>query len=129
MALSLTWERDLIVYHLSDYGFSQLIPRPTSDKQMLKDQQAVPHRNDNNKPARGKRFTISIGEKKWDGVYWGKDVLGTVVTHNTNGTWTLMHLDLKRFADTLEYGIMLSQKEIEEIEAQITQNARYSITS
>lgn len=129
MALSLTWKRDLIVYHLSDYGFSQLIPRPTSDKHMLKDQQAVPHRSDNNKPVRGERFTISIGEKKWDGVYWGKDVLGTVVTHNTNGTWMLMHLDLSRFEDTLEYGVILSQKEIEEIEAQITQNAPQPTTS
>lgn len=50
---------------------------------------------------RGQRVTVKFGDRMWDAVYWGMDQKGTVVAHCTHGRWSLMHLDLNRFKETL----------------------------
>ncbi len=56
------------------------------------------------KLARGRKFTVAFGpNQKWEAVYWGKDELGHVVAHHTHEKWSLMHLDLDRFKDSIEF--------------------------
>jgi hypothetical protein len=50
---------------------------------------------------RGQRLTLKFGNRNWEAVYWGKDKKGSVVAHMTHGHWTLMHLDLNRFKETM----------------------------
>jgi hypothetical protein len=50
---------------------------------------------------RGQRVRLKFGDRSWDAVYWGKDNVGTVVAHNTHNQWTLMHLDLNRFKESM----------------------------
>jgi hypothetical protein len=49
---------------------------------------------------RGQRIQVRFGHKAWDAVYWGQDDQGQVVAHQTYNNWSLMHLDLDRFADS-----------------------------
>ena len=63
---------------------------------------------------------ISFGPgKSWDAVYWGRDLLGHVLAHRTHKEWALMHLDLKRFKDTIELGEFLDDEEIASIQRDI----------
>jgi len=50
---------------------------------------------------RGQRITIKFGDRTWDAVYWGMDSKGTVVAHRTPQRWTLVHLDLNRFKESM----------------------------
>lgn len=66
---------------------------------------------------RGRVIRIVVGPGKvWEAVYWTSDELGPIVAHNTNREWSLMHLDLARFKDAIEYGDLLSDEELKEIE-------------
>ncbi len=61
------------------------------------------------------RIVVAPG-KVWEAVYWTSDELGPIVAHDTNREWSLMHLDLSRFKDAIEYGELLSEEELDEIE-------------
>jgi hypothetical protein len=50
---------------------------------------------------RGQRLALKFGDKTWEAVYWGQDQKGTVVAHSTHKRWSLMHLDLSRFKETM----------------------------
>lgn len=50
---------------------------------------------------RGQKISIIFGDRRWESIYWGKDQKGSVVAHKTHGHWTLMHLDLNRFKESL----------------------------
>lgn len=39
-----------------------------------------------------------------------------MVVHNTHDKWSLMHLDLDRFKDTMVFGSMASNEEISRME-------------
>lgn len=66
---------------------------------------------------RGRVIRISVAPGKvWEAVYWTSDELGPIVAHDTNREWSLMHLDLSRFKDAIEYGELLSDEELEQIE-------------
>ncbi|MFC1601200.1 hypothetical protein ACFL34_02500 [Candidatus Sumerlaeota bacterium] len=68
---------------------------------------------------RGAFFTLRMGKQQWDAVYWGKDVQGAIVAHNTNGSWDLMHLDLEKFRDSLTITGNLDPEAMREIEADL----------
>lgn len=83
----------------------------------------------NNKPTpgsmrRGAKFSIQFGAKRWHAVYWGEDIEGTVVAHNTSGDWSLMHLDLGKFADSLSLTGQMDNRELREMERDILQRHR-----
>ncbi|MGC8741818.1 MAG: hypothetical protein ACP5UB_10220 [Candidatus Sumerlaeaceae bacterium] len=66
---------------------------------------------------RGRVIRIIVGAGKvWEAVFWTSDELGPIVAHDTNREWSLMHLDLSRFKDAIEYGDLLSNEELKEIE-------------
>jgi len=127
------WERDMIVFHLLKFKdrvhvpeingggapvAASEVPIPgtheatvsswTIKKPSSSDLQAPVEE----KPAltRGREFTIQFGgaHQRWSAVYWGKDEMGHVVAHKTHEKWTLMHLDLNRFKDTLQFGEIVS---------------------
>lgn len=79
-------------------------PRPSGPKKL--------------KIRRGQRLRLKFGDRAWDAVYWGKDSTGTVVAHNTHDRWTLMHLDLNRFKESM----VVDPKPDDEIIASITQS-------
>lgn len=141
------WERDMIVFHLLKYKDRVHIPRievvrddeqqvGSSDTvsrwsvQKLSPEQLEPGVFDQReesaqeeKPAlvRGRKFSISFGgQQRWDAIYWGKDELGHVVVHNTHDKWSLMHLDLNRFKETMIFGDMCSDEEIRRMEKDFT---------
>ena len=119
---SIYWDRDLILYHLDELGFSYLLPRPGPSIEKPKKDSVERSKKQGKKLTRGKIITIEIGKNKWEAVYWGKDSLGTVLAHNTNGKWSLMHLDLERFKGNVKYGKMTPQDKMDEIEKQIAIN-------
>ncbi|MCD6385604.1 hypothetical protein J7M23_07465 [Candidatus Sumerlaeota bacterium] len=68
---------------------------------------------------RGRKIIIKYGDKKWESIYWGADDKGIIVAHKTSGNWEFMHLDLTRFGDNVEYGEILSDLELLEIQRQL----------
>jgi hypothetical protein len=112
MQKSMRWERERIIEHLSSVEKSRLIPL-LSSKVIKKEIEASPEKQ--NSLVRGRRLKVGIGSRNWESVYWGSDELGEIVAHNTNGTWTLMHLNLGRFGSSLEYGEILSPDELKAI--------------
>jgi hypothetical protein len=70
-------------------------------------------------PERGQALRINVAGRVWEAVYWAKDEMGHVVAHCTNRKWALMHLDLNRFADSMELGEIKAPEEIEEIQRQL----------
>ncbi len=64
---------------------------------------------------RGQWITLKFGNKTWEAVYWGKDRQGPVVAHNTHKHWSLMHLDLDRFKETMIVSPEPDQDAIEQI--------------
>jgi hypothetical protein len=66
---------------------------------------------------RGRVIRINVGPGKvWEAVYWTSDELGPILAHDTNREWSLIHMDISRFKDAIEYGELLSEEELEEIE-------------
>ena len=68
---------------------------------------------------RGRVLRINIGGKIWESVYWTEDEMGAILAHDTNKSWALMHLDLKRFRESLEYGDVVGYERLSEIEASL----------
>jgi len=116
---TMRWDREALVFHLDN---------PDDVKRLAVFRQSPPAGRRNGGPApageakaegtlvRGRAFTITVGKHQWSGVYWGRDAMGTVVAHTTNGAWSLMHLDLARFGSDAQFGDLLSGKEIRQIE-------------
>jgi hypothetical protein len=139
---TLTWNRDHIVFHLDSFTYAHLIihptarvsqPAPAPQPQISRSAEwpspsqeaptesrapvakaAEPPRG---KMQRGQRFRISFSkDKEWEAVFWCEDEQGPVVAHKTQGVWSLMHLDLGRFKDTVALLNMLTEPEQVEIE-------------
>lgn len=68
---------------------------------------------------RGQCVSIKMGARSWDSIYWGRDKKGSVVAHKTHGHWTLMHLDLNLYKDTMEVMPEADKGLIEEITADL----------
>lgn len=120
-----TWERDEIIFHLDAVEHCRLVPQPdtTQYDPMATSRLSGAFRKviDEKKKegkdlVRGRRLNISFGKgQSWEAVYWGEDELGHVVAHHTHEKWALMHLDLKRFKDTLVWGEMVGDDAVAEI--------------
>ncbi|MCC5878036.1 MAG: hypothetical protein JJU11_17600 [Candidatus Sumerlaeia bacterium] len=137
------WERDMIVFHLLKYRDRVHIPVIDEDapeendtvnssdnvsrisvsklppEQLAPDAPEVHDPPKEDKPAlvRGRRVSINFGgNQAWEAIYWGKDELGHVVVHNTHDKWSLMHLDLDRFKDTMVFGSMATPEDIARME-------------
>jgi hypothetical protein len=73
---------------------------------------------------RGRNLRINVGGRIWEAVYWTKDEIGPIVAHNTHREWSLMHLDLSRFKDAMEFGDLLEPGQLSEIEASLARQGR-----
>lgn len=51
---------------------------------------------------RGQTITINSKGKSWEAVYWGRDKRGSVVAHQTEQRWVLMHLDLNQYKGAMK---------------------------
>lgn len=119
MERTMRWERDALICHFDDPrdadAVAALKQPGKSDSQAAGSDQSV--ETFNGEPlVRGRTFTITVGKHQWHGVYWGRDKMGTIVAHNTNRTWSLMHLDLKRFGSSIKFGDVLPEEQIRQIE-------------
>jgi len=122
MERTMRWDRDALVFHFDDPNEARAIPA-------LGDGSTARPASVGSKPVgaaagtetlvRGRTFTINVGQHQWQGIYWGRDAIGTVVAHDTNRVWSLMHLDLDRFGSGLKLGKMLSAGKILEIEDEV----------
>ena len=120
MERTMRWERDALVFHFDN-------PNDVSKVSVLNERQsaeradAAPEHPENATDSetlvRGRTFTVSVGKHQWYGVYWGRDAIGTIVAHNTNHVWSLMHLDLDRFGASLKFSDVLPSQQIREIES------------
>lgn len=115
---SMRWDRDSIVYHLTSREKARLVPLLSS--RVIKPEVSEPVRN-RESLERGRKLKVRIGSRFWDAVYWGSDELGQIVAHDTNENWSLMHLNIKRFGDSLEYGPLCTPEEIREINESLSQ--------
>jgi hypothetical protein len=137
------WNRDLIVYHLDRYERCKDIPFPTDPNlHSAPEKTPVPHRTppprqtkapgvptsyaEADPPPRpeqiqqkGRHITLKMGANEWKAVYWGKDDLGHLLAHQTHGDWSIMHMDLERFENSLQYGTLMSEDEIKTMDKSI----------
>lgn len=126
------WERDAIIYHLDSFDYCSMVPQPDD---RAKDPMATSHlsgvfrkviqqkEQEGKKLVRGRELRINFGpQKEWVAVYWGEDELGPVVAHLTGDTWALMHLDLKRFKESLEWGDVVDDAMLDKISADIAES-------
>lgn len=131
MIRRMRWERDALIYHLDRYEYAHLIPNQKASPR--KSEQVPPETRTSRantlveppvEPTlqRGRVISIEAGNKTWNAVYWGSNNMGAIVAHNTHKTWSLMHLDLKRFEGLLKYGDLLDAETIRKIEADLTKN-------
>ena len=122
---SLTWNRDAIIFSLDKFEFCSLIPEiKSSIKEPIDKKSPIPTPKPVEKKVKslfqkGRRITISFGDKEWDAYYWGADELGAIFVYFANGHWTAMHLNLRRFGDSIRYGEILSTNKIKEIDFSI----------
>jgi hypothetical protein len=130
------WDRDAVIYHLEKFDFAKCVRQvalhqegrvPSSSRtERSSGDSSVDVRQssaeDTNPPTvknmlqRGRVLRINVGGKIWESVYWTKDEIGQIVAHDTNKEWALMHLDLSRFKDCIEYGDLLTGARLQEIE-------------
>lgn len=138
------WERDMMVFHLLKYKDIAYIPQIDTSKGAQRRSSTIAPRlsekelrsqppAERQAPATtepdsgaasqlkpGRQLKIDFGPgRSWDAVYWGKDELGHVVAHHTHNTWSLMHLDLGRFSNSVEYGDLADDATIETIQKDI----------
>lgn len=136
-----TWDRDAVIFHLERYEFASFVrqvaahqegrtpanssQRPVATPEVRHtplpaDVQVAEEPKEPAKPKdmleRGRVLRINVGGKVWESVYWTRDEMGSIVAHDTHKEWSLMHLDLGRFRDSIEYGELLSGSELQEIE-------------
>jgi hypothetical protein len=143
------WDRDVLVFHLNSYEHIAKV-RALENRTPLRDMSyhapqptppAAPARNRAPETAptpapvqthrreirdtleRGRILRIRIGGHVWEAVYWTTDEIGAIVAHDTNKEWALMHLDLNRFKDAIEYGELLSWERLQELERTLAQRS------
>lgn len=119
-----TWDRDEIIYHLNTFDYCVNIPHPVTPEQRMSQASSsgIPKLNitPENKLVSGREITISFGpNQQWKAIYWGEDDLGTIIAHNSGKKWSLMHMDLKRFKDSMEYGSIIDRTLMDEIHTQV----------
>jgi len=119
MEQTMRWDRDALVVHFSnpeDVGRVQALQQPQAAERIERVTAPESSSVADKMLVRGRAFTISVGESKWSGVYWGRDAIGAIVAHNTNHVWNLMHLNLERFGDSVRFGAIVPRKKMREIE-------------
>ncbi len=131
MIRRMRWERDALIYHLDCYEHAKLIPNQKAPPQKPEQVPPITKTSRVNSQVgragepglqRGRVLSITTGDKTWDAVYWGSNNMGAIVAHNTHKTWSLMHLDLKRFKGSLKYGELIDSETIRKIEEELTKN-------
>ena len=73
---------------------------------------------------RGRQLRINVGGRMWESIYWTSDEIGPIVAHNTNREWALMHLDLARFKDAIEYGDVLPEADLRAIAESVARSGK-----
>ena len=73
---------------------------------------------------RGRQLRINVGGRMWESIYWTSDEIGPIVAHNTNREWALMHLDLARFKDAIEYGDVLLEADLRAIAESVARSGK-----
>lgn len=136
------WDRDAVIFHLDKFEYATVIRRletRTPAENYTRPQQsqqpapaprvaAAPEGPPTPAPVerdpleRGRVVRLNVAGKVWESVYWTKDEIGPIVAHDTNREWSLMHLDLSRFKDSIEYGELLDPEKLQEIEASLARN-------
>jgi hypothetical protein len=136
------WNRDEIIYHLSSFDYCELVPHPqsapasptpppqASQQTPRPSQEAVRTSQVVQKPSfsakqeeqkmlvPGREISISFGpNQEWKALYWGEDDLGTIIAHCTNNNWSLMHMDLSRFKESIKYGGVVDRTLMDHIHA------------
>jgi len=123
---TMSWNRDHLIYYLDDVKMAGKIPQPKAGNgsSAASETPAVPRFDDGASMQRGRCVSVIFGTKKWEAVYWGEDSMGTIVAHNQQGEWELLHMDLKRFGSSVKPGKLLQGAELKAIEKAIV--ARYA---
>lgn len=129
-----TWVRDEIIFHLKAFDYCQNVPEPrpgameerrspSSDQNLSQMVRKLPANQGEEKKrlVTGREIGISFGPgQEWKAIYWGEDELGTVLAHRTNERWALMHLDLRRFKESLVLGELASPEVMKQIRDEIS---------
>lgn len=142
MHMAQVWHRAQVLFHLTNFGDSRLIPVPAAPaapagpevkreatrNAVWPDVETpqlprVKWSEPGNGPAgmtlhRGQRIRITMAPgRSWDAVYWGNNGTESVMAHQTNGDWALTHLNLSRFgADAVTVEGMMTDREMWELE-------------
>ncbi|MGF1572109.1 MAG: hypothetical protein ACFCU1_03485 [Sumerlaeia bacterium] len=118
------WTRDEIIYHLSSFDYCAFVPQiqgpqPARASQVIaKPTFNVAAEETEKMLVPGRELTISFGpNQEWKAIYWGEDDLGTIIAHSTNNNWTLMHMDLTRFLESIKYGQVVDRTLMDHIHA------------
>ena len=127
MQKKMMWKRDEIVFHLDKLEYAKFIPSKydnnpdnnNNQKKMVVIDVNRINSKQNHFLQRGRKISISVGDRAWESIYWGEDDMGPIVAHHTSGEWNLMHLDLKRFGDSVRYKEVVEPEEIRKIESVI----------
>ncbi|MGI8906663.1 MAG: hypothetical protein ACR2IE_09260 [Candidatus Sumerlaeaceae bacterium] len=143
-----SWDRDAVIFHLERYEFASVVrqvashqegrmPGRTSGAAISEAHPSEPSlaAETADTPAdievapepakprdmleRGRVLRINVGGKVWESVYWASDEMGPIVAHDTHKEWSLMHLDLGRFKDSVEYGELMTGNQLQEIETSL----------
>ncbi|HBF32924.1 TPA: hypothetical protein DDW35_00025 [Candidatus Sumerlaeota bacterium] len=144
----LMWNRHHIVFHLAKFTDARFVPHIKTGAPKPAPQPVQPSTTESTRHAnwpnpspeeiaeestpisaesalvRGQVLSIEFTPgRSWEAVYWCEDAQGTVVAHNTNRHWSLMHLDLTRFQDSLVLSKQLEPAEIAAIESELLETA------
>ncbi len=134
MQRSMSWSRDLLVFHCYSFEDVARVPQSPEAPQAIQEPtapaQPAPQAPNGRvtppaaeaQPAklrRGQRLQIRFGQKSWDAVYWGQDSQGHVVAHMTFNKWALMHLELDRFGSNVTIDPSVDEDLVRQIEAQL----------
>ncbi|MEQ8820230.1 MAG: hypothetical protein RLY93_08290 [Sumerlaeia bacterium] len=125
----MTWDRDEVIFHLDMFDYCAFIPQPRAgattghsgffQKPVTSIEDSVDE--EPKKLLRGRKLRITFGAgREWDAIYWGVDDLGPVVAHHTHDKWSLMHLDLNRFRDSMVVGEVVDQSTQNQIASDIS---------
>jgi hypothetical protein len=135
MRMTGRWDRDAVIFHLEKFEFAPFVRRVenrtpadqvrrsstgNSRPAITSGRQPTPVPVERDPLERGRVIRINVAGKVWESVYWTKDEIGAIVAHDTNREWSLMHLDLSRFKDSIEYGELLDPEKLSEIEQSLS---------
>lgn len=130
------WDRDALVFHLDNYHHVDFVRTLAGAWKAPEPQSPSSSTNVHVTPARGtmsvapdslvrgRILRLRFSGNLWEAIYWTRDEIGPIVAHNTSGEWCLMHLDLSRFKDSLEYHEILTEEMLAEIEASLAASGR-----